>query len=109
INLDNLVRFKSNHSLNLYKLICSWNDKKVVLQTTKELKEMFGLTKEAYVQNDKFNRGAFERDTIKKAINEINKITNLLISFKKNKKGNKVLNYEFNWIQKDKSVIKIKY
>ncbi|MBP1528454.1 MAG: replication initiation protein, partial [Spiroplasma ixodetis] len=26
INLDNLVRFKSNHSLNLYKLICSWND-----------------------------------------------------------------------------------
>lgn len=100
ISLDNLIRFKSNHTLNLYKFICSWNDKKETEITTKELKEMFNLSKEAYVQNEKFNRAAFERDTIKKAINEINKVTELLISFKKNKKGNKVLNYHFKWINK---------
>ncbi|MBP1525512.1 MAG: RepB family plasmid replication initiator protein [Spiroplasma ixodetis] len=58
-----------------------------------------------YVYNGKFRRYDFERETIKKAINEINKVSNISLSFKKNKKANKVLNYEFTWIQKEKSII----
>lgn len=54
-----------------------------------------------YVYNGKFNRGDFEKRTIKPSIKEINDKTNIIIDFKKNKKGNKVQNYEFIWTQKE--------
>ncbi|WP_342276330.1 replication initiation protein [Spiroplasma endosymbiont of Nebria brevicollis] len=109
VDLNSVCAFKSKHSLTLYKFICSWtDDSKQTNQryiTTKDLKELFGLNISDYVYNDKFKRYDFERETIKKAINEINKVSNISLSFKKNKKGNKVLNYEFTWIQKEKTII----
>ncbi|WP_425289587.1 hypothetical protein [Spiroplasma endosymbiont of Nebria brevicollis] len=41
-----------------------------------KLKELLGLNQETYVQSGKFNRGAFERDTINKALKEINLVSN---------------------------------
>lgn len=102
IDLDSFVSFRSKHALTLYKFFCSWNSEKKTIQTTKQLKELLGLSQETYVQSGKFNRSAFERDTIIKAIKEINFVSNLEIDYKKNKKGNKVLNYEFSWIEKIK-------
>ena len=108
IQLDSILRLKSKHALTLYKFLCSWNDenqkgnKRYI--TTKDLKELFGLNPNDYVFKGKFNRAGFERETINIAIKEINEKTNINVSFKKNKKSNKVLNYEFTWSQKEKSV-----
>lgn len=105
INLDNALKLKSKHSLSLYKWLCSWtNENQNTNQryiTTKELKELLGLPKETYIQNNKFNRADFERRTINPAIIEINKKTNITISLKKQKKHNRIQNYEFNWINKE--------
>ena len=110
VDLDSALKLKSKHSLSLYKFLCSWTDENKQTNqryiTTKDLKELFGLSKKAYVQNGNFNRASFERRTINPIINEINKKTNIIVSFKKKKKGNKVQNYEFNWIQKIKPVTK---
>lgn len=108
VDLDSVVKFRSKHSLILYKYICSWTDSKKIENkryiTTKDLKELLGLTKESYVQkNGNFNRADFERSTILVALLEINKVTSLNISFKKNKKGKFVQNYEFTWTQKEEN------
>lgn len=109
IDLNTVCAFKSKHSLSLYKFISSWTDENKQINqryiTTKELKELFSLSKEAYMQNNNFNRASFERRTIKSSLVEINEKTNVIVSFKKKKKGNKVLNYEFTWIQKEKPAI----
>jgi len=102
VNLDTILKFNSKHTLNLYKWLCSWSDDKVLTKgsryiMTKDLKELFGLTKEAYVQNGKFNRADFERRTVNPAIEEINSKSNLTVYYRKNKKGNRVLNYNFSW------------
>ncbi|WP_425382865.1 hypothetical protein [Spiroplasma endosymbiont of Melieria omissa] len=80
-------------------MFCSWTDENKKINqryiTTKELKELFNLSIDDYVYNGKFHRKLFEKYTIEKAINEI---TNINVIYKKNKKGNKVQNYEFTWI-----------
>lgn len=109
IQLDSILKLKSKYSLSLYKWLCSWTDENKKINQryiiTKELKELFGLNTNDYVYNSKFQRKLFENYTIKKALLEINSKTNISVEFKKNKKGNRVLNYEFNWTQK-KVVIK---
>lgn len=70
--------------------------------TTKELKELFGLALEHYVQNGKFNRANFERRTINLALEEISLKTNLIVLYVKNKEGNNVVNYNFSWRFKTK-------
>lgn len=107
LELDSILKLKSKYALNLYKYVCSWTDENKKQNqnqryiTTKELKELFGLSIDDYVYNSKFQRKIFETRTINPAINEINKKTNINIVFKKNKKNNKVLNYEFKWKQKE--------
>lgn len=109
INLDSALKLKSKHSLSLYKWLCSWtNENQNTNQryiTTKELKELFGLSINDYVYNNKFNRAHFERRVINPIILEINKKTNINVSFKKQKKHNKIQNYEFNWINKETTKI----
>ncbi|WP_342276423.1 replication initiation protein [Spiroplasma endosymbiont of Nebria brevicollis] len=105
IELDSVLKLKSKHSLTLYKWLCSWTDESKKTNqrylTTKELKELLGLSIDDYVCKGKFNRTDFERYTIKVAINEISEKTNLSVQFKKNKKGNKIQNYEFTWTKKN--------
>lgn len=48
-----------------------------------------------------FNRADFERKTVKSVLNEINKVSNIILSFKKNYKHGKVQNYEFTLINKE--------
>jgi len=107
VNLDSVLKLKSKHSLTLYKWLCSWTDESKKINqryiTTKDLKELFGLSIDDYAYNGKFRRFDFERETIKKAINEINKISNINVFFKKIKENGKVKNYEFTWTKKDKS------
>ena len=68
--------------------------------TTKQLKEMFGLSKDDYCKKDgKFNRTEFEKKTIEVAIKEINQNTRMKVEYKKNKIKNRVANYQFNFIE----------
>ncbi|MBP1525587.1 MAG: replication initiation protein [Spiroplasma ixodetis] len=107
VSLDSLLNLKSKHSLSLYKWLCSWTDENKKINqrylTTKELKELFGLSIDDYVYKGKFNRADFERYTLKKIEKEINAKTSLIFSYKKNKIGNKIQNYEFTWTQKEKT------
>lgn len=107
VNLNSVLKLKSKHSLTLYKWLCSWTDESKSQSQryiiTKDLKELFGLSIDDYVYNGKFNRAHFERKTIKPAIGEIILKTDLAVSFKKNKKGNFVQNYEFTWTQKEEN------
>ena len=65
--------------------------------TTKQLKEIFGLSKDDYCKKDgKFNRTEFEKKTIEVAIKEINQNTRMKVEYKKN---NRVANYQFNFIE----------
>ncbi|WDA55056.1 MAG: replication initiation protein (plasmid) [Spiroplasma endosymbiont of Drosophila atripex] len=109
LELNSILKLKSKHSLTLYKFLCSWTDESKKINqrflTTKELKELFGLSIDDYVYNGKFNRKLFETKTISIALKELNEKTNIIVSFQKKKKGNKVQNYEFTWIQKEKSLI----
>lgn len=110
VDLNTVCAFKSKHALTLYKFLCSWTDeskkenKRYV--TTKDLKELFGLSKEAYVENNNFKRAKFEKRTIDVAIKEINQYSDLNISYDKKKENGKVKKYEFTWIQKDKQIAK---
>lgn len=108
VDLDSALKLKSKHSLSLYKWLCSWTDENKNTNkryiTTKDLKELFGLSIDDYVYNGKFHRPSFEKRIVNTIIKEINIKTNLFFSFKKNYKHGKVQNYEFVWTQKEKSL-----
>lgn len=103
IQLENTKKFKSRFSYVLYMNLLSWreiNKEGFRFYTTKQLKEMFGLSKEDYCRKTgKFDRNAFERYTIEPAIKEINELTNMKVQWKKNYKGKRVVNYQFNFIE----------
>lgn len=108
VDLNTVCSFKSKHALTLYKFLCSWtNESKKENQrylTTKDLKELFDLSIDSYVQNGKFKRYLFEKYTIDVAIKEINQYSDLNISYDKKKENGKVKKYEFTWTKKDKQI-----
>lgn len=108
VDLNTVCSFKSKHALTLYKFISSWtNESKKENKrylNTKELKELFGLSINDYVYNNKFVRSLFEKKTIDVAIKEINQYSDLKISYDKKKENGKVKSYQFIWIQKDKQI-----
>ena len=77
--------------------------------STKQLKMMFGLSKSDYMRkNDSFNRSEFEKKTINKAVDEINKKSKCIknLTYKKVKKGSRIQYYLFtyNYIDPQKVV-----
>lgn len=103
LKLDAVVSFKSKFSLALYKLLSSFTDGStghtVMHISTKELKDVFGLSKDDYVSNGKFARFIFEEKTIVPAVEEINeKVRGFGVNWKKIKKGGRVIYYQFEWI-----------
>lgn len=100
LSLDSIVQFDSKYSLDLYKYLSSWKDKdwdQFRYLSTKQLKDLFGLTKDDYVYNGKFNRTRFEQRTLDVAIEEINRKTDLGVAYHKHKKGNRVQAYVFEY------------
>ena len=109
LQLDSILKLKSKYSLTVYKFLCSWNDENKKTNrryiTTKELKELFGLSIDDYVYNGKFRRFEFETKTVNIALREINEKSNYVVKCKNNKIGNKVQNYEFIWTKKEKTYL----
>lgn len=102
---DDAISFKSKFSMLLYQQLMRWNTKGIYGATTRQLKELFGLSKEDYVnaKTGRFDRYTFEQRTIDVAINDINEkskcITNLRVE--KRKKGNRVQGYVFFFDYRD--------
>ena len=110
--LVNTYKFNSRYAYILYMNLCSWQDhsrtRKDMLDersryyTTKQLKDMFNLSKEAYcTTNGKFNRGQFEMRVITMAVKEINKYSNIKVGWHKEYKGKQVEKYVFEYFRKD--------
>lgn len=112
---DDVISFSSKFSMMLYQNLMKdkWKltnvDHLGIDYSTKQLKMMFGLSKSDYMRkNDSFNRSEFEKKTINKAIDEINKKSKCIknLTYKKVKKGSRIQYYLFtyNYIDPQKVV-----
>ena len=76
--------------------------------STKQLKDMFGLPKEAYIAtNGNFNRTLFEKKTINKAIEELNNKCKCIknLKYDKIKKNGRVQYYKFSFDYTDPQTV----
>lgn len=87
---NDVMQFKSGHSTSLYQYLMSMNSKREVDFTTKQLKELFGLSKDDYCdKKGKFSRTHFEKYTIETALKELNEKCKSITIFKQiDKNGN---------------------
>lgn len=96
---DDAISFNSKFSMILYQQIMRLNNKGSygVGFTTKELKTIFGLSKDDYVTKGHFDRGVFERRTINVAIKDINEKSKCIqnLRYEKRKKNGRVQGYVF--------------
>ena len=96
---DDAISFKSKFSMILYQQLMRLNNKGDygVGFTTKELKMIFGLSKDDYVTKGHFDRFAFERRTINVAVKDINEKSKCIqnLRYEKRKKNGRVQGYVF--------------
>lgn len=96
---DDAISFKSKFSMILYQQLMRLNNKGNygVGFTTKELKTIFGLSKDDYVTKGHFDRSAFERRTINVAVKDINEKSKCIqnLRYEKRKKNGRVQGYVF--------------
>ena len=109
-----VLSFNSKYSMMLYQVLLKLKNKNNnITFTTKQLKELFGLTEEAYVRKDgTFGRKMFEKYTIDVAVKEINTYSRIIqnLKYEKIKNGNIVEYYSFSFDlnEDDKELMKIK-
>lgn len=110
---DDAISFKSKYSMIIYQQLMRWNHKGVFGATTKELKTLFGMTKEDYVNSKtgRFDRYNFEKFTIDLAIADINEKSKCIsnLRYEKKKKGNRVQGYVFYFDYIDPNEFRPKY
>lgn len=96
---DDAISFTSKFSMILYQQMMRLNNKGDygVGFTTKELKTLFGLSKEDYMSGGRFDRYNFERKTINLAIKDINDKSKCIqnLRYEKRKKNGRVQGYVF--------------
>lgn len=103
---DDVVSFDSKFSMMLYQNLLKdkWKltnpDFLGIDYSTRQLKMMFGLSKDDYMRKkDSFNRSEFERKTVNTAVKEINEKSKCIqkLRYEKVKKGNRVQYYLFTF------------
>lgn len=96
---DDAISFNSKFSMILYQQLMRLNNKGTygVGFTTKELKTIFGLSKEDYVSGGRFDRYNFERKTINVAIQDINEKSKCIrnLRYEKRKRNGRIQGYVF--------------
>lgn len=115
---DDVTSFDSKFSMMLYQNLLKdkWKltsaDYYGIPYTTRELKAIFGLSKDDYVRPKKgvptFNRSIFEQRTVDVAVKEINEKSKCIrqLTMKKVKKGNRIAYYEFYYHYVDPSLVR---
>lgn len=108
---DDAIGFKSKFSMILYQQLMRWNTKGIFGATTRQLKTLFGMTKDDYVYNGAFNRALFEKKTIDVAVADINTKSKCIknLRYEKRKKGNRVQGYIFYYDYLDPNEFRPKY
>ena len=102
---DDVISFNSKFSMMLYQNLMKdkWKltniDHLGIDYSTRQLKMMFGLSIDDYMRNDHFDRYNFERKTINKAVDEINKKSKCIknLTYRKVKKGSRIQYYLFSY------------
>ena len=90
IPLKIVLRLRSKYAIRLYELLRRYKDTGFRIDTIEELREKLGVEKGEYPRF--FD---FEKRVLIPAVKEINKETDLLVSYKKIKKGRKIVQIEF--------------
>ncbi|WP_331370604.1 replication initiation protein [Caldisericum exile] len=83
---------KSSYSIVLYEQILQRKKFGVWYVKLEDLRELMGVEKYEYKEI-----ADFEKRIVKPAVNEINKIINISLSYEKIKKGRNIVAYEFAW------------
>lgn len=102
---DDVVSFDSKFSMMLYQNLMKdkWKltnpDFLGIDYSTRKLKMMFGLSIDDYMRDGHFDRYNFERKTINKAVDEINKKSKCIknLTYRKVKKGSRIQYYLFSY------------
>jgi plasmid replication initiation protein len=91
--LENVLKFKSSYSYRLYELINRWGGKEYVVPVL-WLRERLLLT-------DKYERMVnFKVNVIDVAVNEINKHSNMSVSYEQIKRGREIVAFRFIYSRK---------
>lgn len=107
---DDVYGFKSSFAYDLFKVLNMLYDKRTWKNkrdfSTKQLKELFGLSKDDYMRPKEkggFDRYNFEKYCVKRAVDEINNGEMVQIwNWGKTKKGGHVMGYFFEYSVKTK-------
>ena len=105
--LTSILDLRSSHSISLYNYLMSWHDYRTSdieqrYLTTKELKDLFGLSESDYMnkKSGKFDRYNFEKYCIQKAVDDIVAHANMNVRWykAKDKLTGKVISYVFEYV-----------
>jgi len=87
--LENILKFKSVYSIRAYELAKSWEARGEFEISVDELRKMFGLEGKYKLYAD------LKRKVIERSVKEINKLSDIELSFKEKKLGRKVTDLVF--------------
>lgn len=110
---DDAISFNSKFSMILYQQLMRLNNKGDfgVGFTTKELKTLFGLSKDDYVTKGHFDRSVFERRTINVAVKDINNKSKCIqnLRYEKRKRNGRIQGYVFYFDYTDPNEFRTTY
>lgn len=96
--IEQVVGLSSQYALRLYELLACWRGKGKFTVDLAELRFKFALLDDEYTRMDNFKRKVLDT-----AIDEINKHTDLTVSYEQHKRGRVITGFTFNIKQKAKS------
>ena len=97
--LNNVLMFKSNYSIRFYELFAKWKDHERVI-TIEWIKEHFKLENK-YTRTDNL-----KTKVIDVAMNEINKYSDIKVSYEQVKRGRTITAFKFTYSPKSKKTAK---
>ena len=96
--LSNTVKFKSVYSVRLYELLAQWKNadmRKIPIFELQTFRKQLGVEDDEYIRMFDFKKYVLD-----KAINEINKHSDLVVSYEKKKKGRVISGFKFKISEK---------
>lgn len=100
--IEQVSRLSSQYALRLYEMLTQWRAKGKVSMKLDELRFKFGLLDDEYQRMHDFKKRVLDM-----AVNEINKHTDLAVSYEQHKQGRVITGFTFAIKQKTKSKPKL--